>query len=82
MHFSKIRLIASENVLSKIENVTYYLHPTFNPNVITSYAEENEFSITFTNWGKFNLKAKVYFDDGTLKDLELPIDRWDVSAPS
>ncbi|MGB7662797.1 MAG: pYEATS domain-containing protein, partial [Nitrososphaeraceae archaeon] len=76
--FTKIWLNASDSVLSKIENVTYYLHPTFNPSVITSYTKENKFIITFTNWGKFDLKAKAYFEDGTVKDLRLSLDEWKV----
>lgn len=73
---TKIWLNASENVLSKIQNVSYYLHPTFNPSVITSYTKENKFIITFTNWGVFDLKAKVYFKDGIVQDLELPSGKW------
>jgi hypothetical protein len=26
--------------------------------------------------GAFNLKAKVYFKDGHVKDLTLPMDKW------
>jgi pYEATS domain-containing protein involved in immunity len=78
---TKIWLNTSDDVLSKIENVTYYLHPTFNPNVITSYTKENKFLVTFTNWGIFNLKAKVHFENGTVNDLELPTNKWTVSLP-
>ena len=74
--FTTISIDAAENILSEIQNVTYYLHPTFNPNNITAYTKENEFGISFTNWGEFNLNAKVFFKDGTIKDLKLPIDKW------
>jgi transcription initiation factor IIF auxiliary subunit len=55
--------------------VTYYLHPTFIPSNITITTEENRFATTFTNWGKFDLWAKVYFKDG-IQDLELTSDQW------
>ena len=58
--FTTISIDAVENILSKIQNVTYYLHPTFNPNNITAYTKENEFGISFTNWGKFNLTQKYF----------------------
>ena len=71
-----ISIDAPANILSDIERVEYYLHPTFNPNIMTSFTKENNFSITFTNWGIFNLKAKVFFKDGTVQDLVLPIEKW------
>jgi hypothetical protein len=76
---TRIWLDASESVLSNIQNASYYLHPTFNPNVITSYTMENRFIISFTNWGIFDLKAKVFFKDGIVQDLELPMEEWIVS---
>ena len=51
---TNISLNAPKNILSEIQNVTYYLHPTFNPSTITAYSEENKFAITFTNWGIFD----------------------------
>jgi hypothetical protein len=78
---TKVWLNASESTLSKINNVTYYLHPTFTPNVVTIQTPENKFGLNFTNWGKFNLKAKVYFNDSSssIKDLSLPPERWKVA---
>lgn len=59
----------NEQVLSHIERVTYYLHPTFNPSVITRYSFEDKFTLSLTAWGEFELKAKVYFKEGQVKDL-------------
>jgi YEATS family len=67
---------ATNSILSNITNVTYYLHPTFVPNEINSITPQNQFGITITNWGVFNLKARIFFNDGGVKDLELPIDKW------
>jgi hypothetical protein len=72
-----ISLDATEDILSKIQNVTYYLHPTLNPSNINATTKENKFGITFTNWGKFDLSARVYFkEEGTSQDLILPADKW------
>ena len=73
---TQISIDAPANILSDIERVEYYLHPTFTPNIMTSFTKENNFGITLTNWGIFNLKAKVYFKNGTVQDLELPIEMW------
>lgn len=74
-------LNASESTLSKIDNVTYYLHPTFTPDKVTIHTPENKFGLSFTNWGIFLLKSKVYFNDNTTKDLELPPDQWKIPIP-
>lgn len=70
---------ATDEALSGIDKVVYYLHPTFNPNVITASKQENNFGITFTNWNFSNLYAKVFFTGGTIKDLQLPSDKWKIS---
>lgn len=69
-------LNTSEATLPKIDHVTYYLHPTFTPDTVTIYTPKNKFGLSFTNWGFFLLKAKVYFKDNTIKNLELPRDKW------
>jgi len=78
---TKISLNAPNNTLSEIQNVTYFLHPTFKPSNVTADSEENYFSITFTNWGVFDLKAKVYFKDGEIQDLVLPMEEWSKAKP-
>lgn len=77
---TKFWINASKDIPT-IERVTYYLHPTFTPNVINSTTPnatnpENNFSIIITNWGKFNLKASVFFTNGKVAELELPIENW------
>jgi hypothetical protein len=64
-----IWVAGAEQVLSYIERVTYYLHPTFNPSVVTRYSRENQFALSFTAWGQFEIKAKVYFKNGQVKDI-------------
>ena len=68
-HTFTIWVEGDKQVLSHIERVTYYLHPTFNPSVITRYSFEDNFALSLTAWGQFELKAKVYFKDGQVKDL-------------
>ncbi len=60
---------AASDILSNIERVTYYLHPTFNPSVVTRYQASDKFALSFTAWGQFEIKAKVYFRNGQVKDL-------------
>ncbi len=73
---TRIWINTTDAVLSTIDKVDYYLHPTFTPNVVTSSLLDNQFEISFTNWGFFNLNAKVFFKDGSIKDLLLPRGNW------
>ena len=75
-YFAKISLNATNETLLKIDKVQYFLHPTFHPSVINSTNPQDGFAISFTGWGFFNLKAKVYFKDGNIQDLSLPLDKW------
>jgi YEATS family len=77
---SKIWINASDNVLAKIESVKYFLHPTFVPNNVTISTPENRFAITFTHWGKFDLGARVYFNDGSITNLVLDKEHWQVTS--
>jgi transcription initiation factor IIF auxiliary subunit len=78
-YFAKISLVASNETLLNIKKVVYYLHPTFTPSVITAESLKDKFAISFTGWGFFNLKAKVYFKDGKIQDLSIPIDEWNLT---
>lgn len=75
-YFAKVWVEAPNETLSNVNNVTYYLHPTFNPSVISGDSPANKFGISFTGWGVFDLRAKVYFKDGEVRDLELSKDKW------
>jgi hypothetical protein len=60
---------SSPQTLSLINRVTYFLHPTFEPNIVTRYSRANNFDFSFDAWGQFTLAAKVHFRDGQVKDL-------------
>ena len=60
---------ATPQILSNIERVTYYLHPTFSPSIVTRYTPEDNFDISLRAWGQFEIKAKAYFKDGSIVDL-------------
>ena len=77
---SKIWINASDTVLAKIESVKYFLHPTFVPNNVTMNTPENRFAITFTHWGKFDLGVRVYFNDGSITNLVLDKEHWQVTS--
>jgi hypothetical protein len=59
----------SPQTLSSIEKVIYHLHSTFNPSEITKDSPEDNFLLELTVWGQFEIKATVYFKDGSTKDL-------------
>ena len=46
-----------------IESVIYYLHPTFNQNVIRSKDRDNNFLLVSRGWGEFNIKVEVILKD-------------------
>ena len=73
---TKLWINSSDSVLEKIKNVSYYLHPTFKPNILNSTDSDNNFTINLTNWGIFTINAKVFFDNNETRDLELPLAKW------
>jgi hypothetical protein len=66
----------SKNELKQVNNVRYYLHPTFTPSILNSSNNDTNFTVSINNWGIFNLKAKVFFKDGSIMDTELSSDEW------
>lgn len=52
------------NYLTSIESVTYYLHPTFTPNVYKGDSSQLGHPFTTTGWGPFELKADVNLKNG------------------
>lgn len=72
-HSVKVWINGTPQVLSEIERVTYYLHPTFKPDVITKYSLNDKFGLSFNAWGQFELKAKAYFRDGRIEDVSKKI---------
>lgn len=55
----------SPELLQRVTKVVYHLHPTF-PNPDREITEkENNFELTTSGWGQFNLSADVYFDNNS-----------------
>ncbi|MGI9011542.1 MAG: pYEATS domain-containing protein [Nitrososphaeraceae archaeon] len=75
---TKISIDIPNRILSNIEHVEYYLHPTFHPDIVKSFNKDNNFLLNLTSYGTFDLKAKVFLRDGTVKDLELPSEEWEI----
>ena len=51
--------------LRRVSAVTYFLHPSFKPNVYPGNAALPGHPFTATGWGVFELKAEVTLKDGT-----------------
>ena len=68
---------SSSSILPLIDRVTYYLHPTFSPNVITLYQNDKfkmssttyHFFLPLIAYEQFLMSAKVYFKDQQIKDF-------------
>ena len=71
-----ICLDGSKNEIRQVDNVSYYLHPTFTLNIIPSSNADTNFTVSINNWGIFDLKAKVFFEDDSIMDINLPIEEW------
>jgi hypothetical protein len=50
---------ASDEALDAVEQVTWYLHHTFDPSVVTSTERESNFALSRRSWGKFQIRAEV-----------------------
>ena len=58
--------------IAKIRCVRYTLHPTFPQPIVdvcTTSDARYPFGLTATGWGTFNIRARIYFNDGTSSDL-------------
>ena len=64
-----VQLVSTPELAPYIDRVTYYLHPTFRPSVVTRYYPEDNFALQFNAWGSFTLNAKVYLTNGEVVDL-------------
>lgn len=51
--------------LKNVKEVEYVLHPSFKKSIVTVKESKNNFELIETGWGPFNLKATVYYVDGT-----------------
>src|SRR5688500_5649788 len=45
IHDVMISVNGSQQPLSDVERVTYYLHPSFQPNIVTRYSSEDNFAL-------------------------------------
>jgi hypothetical protein len=72
-HNVRVWVEASPQTLAQIERVTYFLHPTFSPDVVTQYSRQDRFGLSLSAWGQFELKAKVYFSNAEIKDVSTNI---------
>ena len=62
------------NALGEVEKIIYVLHPTFRNPVREVRSRDTNFMMATYAWGEFNLKAIVYFNDGSRQTLERYID--------
>jgi tetratricopeptide (TPR) repeat protein len=60
----EIHLQASKEVLSEIKNVSYALHPTFNPPTKIVSDSKNGFQLEQNGWGEFKIKVRINLKDG------------------
>ncbi len=68
-HSLTVWIAGTQEQLADIESVTYYLHPTFQPSVVTRYSPADAFRLDFTAWGQFEIHARLLFRDGRVSDL-------------
>ena len=60
---------ADDKTLSEIECVDYTLHPTFSDPVKTVCTRGNQFALTATGWGTFEVGVRIIFTDRTEQRL-------------
>lgn len=65
----KVFVDTSDASLGRIDSVTYYLHPTFNPNTVTVRNPTSAFALESSGWGTFQIRALVRFKDGNQTTL-------------
>ncbi|MBI3073445.1 MAG: hypothetical protein HYY84_15140 [Deltaproteobacteria bacterium] len=59
-----LEMKAPEAVRAKVKWVTYLLHPTFNPRIVTVTPKESPtFALTRAGWGAFSVGIRVVFAD-------------------
>jgi hypothetical protein len=56
--------------LDNVKEVIYYLHPTFEDQIVTTKNRSDSFNIDIKVWGQFNVAAKITFKDGKVMHLE------------
>ena len=61
----KVFVDEDPDVLSRIDRVTYFLHPSFPDPVRTVDDPSTKFALEAKGWGEFEIGAKVHFKDGS-----------------
>ncbi len=67
-----VELIIPERLPAPVDRVTYYLHPTFSPSVVTRFPQDN-FVLQFYAWGSFKLHAAVYLTNGEVINVSTQV---------
>jgi transcription initiation factor IIF auxiliary subunit len=60
----KVWLDGSETELMQVASVTWYLHPSFSPSVISVKNRKSRFELEQRGWGTFLIRATVLREDG------------------
>ena len=64
-----IYLEGDQDTLNSIQDVTYYLHPTF-PNPIRTVSNPKDgFRLSTRGWGEFEIKIMIKFKNGQTQTL-------------
>jgi hypothetical protein len=70
----EIHLRGSERALDQVRSVTYTLHPTFDPRVVTVTDRSTGFRITKTGWGTFSIPVKIEYHDGRAREEKVQLE--------
>jgi transcription initiation factor IIF auxiliary subunit len=65
-----VSVMADDATLNSIKQVEYTLHPSFPNPVRTVTDRKSRFALSSNGWGEFNIAARVFFDDGSVQNLE------------
>jgi hypothetical protein len=74
LFLTRISVNASDKTLSEINKVVYYLPVSFKPHVLTVYTKDNNFGISFTNYGSLDLNASIFLKKEII-NYTLPLDK-------
>lgn len=65
-----VMLDGPEELLDRVERVTYHLHETFPKPIHTVRDRERRFRLDARGWGEFMIYVEVHFEDGEVRKLE------------
>jgi len=70
----KVFIDEDEETLNKIDHVEYLLHPTFPHPRRVAHNREGKFALRTRGWGKFTIKAMIFFKDETKERVTYELD--------